>query len=464
MKHKGIIITLSILIVVLAVGGWKFFDIYKYAKVHVPKNTTVNGVDCSDLSIAEAKKKLTDEWNSRAFVVKNGDKTLGTIKGIVFDYDIDKDLKKVTDIGAVKTVYRYIRGKKHSYNIDMKISETPEELTDAIGKFKFLDAKFKTKTKNAYVDLATREFKVVKEVYGDNIDKNRFIERVKGDIGKGDFELDYKAGDYYELPTLKSTDKKIADRKKWCEEHLSQVITYKFRDGDLSLTPKQLNDVLNFDEEDKKTVKEKELKSLVLKLAENHNTAYSTRTFKTHTGAKISITGGDYGWILNQKKERERLNKILLEGKDVTLDPIYIQKPYYTGDGSDIGNSYAEVDLGAQHLYFYKNGNLIVDCNVVSGKITDGHGTPSGVYKLDYKQRDTTLRGYNTDGTQYASPVSYWMPFNGGIGLHDAPWRKAFGGSIYYSGGSHGCVNMPVGAAATVFGQIEEGYPIVVYY
>ena len=98
MKHKGIIITLLILIIALAVGGWKFFDIYKYARVHVPKNTTVNGVDCSDLSIAEAKKKLTDQWNDRDFVVKNGDNVIGRISGITYEYDIDKSLEKVTNI------------------------------------------------------------------------------------------------------------------------------------------------------------------------------------------------------------------------------------------------------------------------------------------------------------------------------------------------------------------------------
>ena len=266
MKHKGIIITLLILIVALAVGGWKLFDIYKYARVHVPKNTTVNGVDCSDLSIAEAKKKLTDEWNGREFVIKNGAKEIGEISGIAYEYDIDKDLEKITNIGTIKTVWRYIRGKKHSYNFDMKIKDTPKELTRAIGKFKFLDAKYKTKTKNAYVDLSSHEFKVVKEVYGDNIDKTRFTDKVKEDIGKGDFELDYKAADYYELPTLKEGDKEIADRKKWCEDHLSQKVTYKFRDGDVTISPKQLNDVLSFDEADKKTVKEKPLKKLVLKL------------------------------------------------------------------------------------------------------------------------------------------------------------------------------------------------------
>ena len=55
------------------------------------------------------------------------------------------------------------------------------------------------------------------------------------------------------------------------------------------------------------------------------------------------------------------------------------------------------------------------------------------------------------------------MPFYGDVGLHDAPWRTAFGGTIYLEGGSHGCVNMPPAAAATLFNNVSAGFPVVVH-
>jgi erfK/ybiS/ycfS/ynhG family protein len=59
--------------------------------------------------------------------------------------------------------------------------------------------------------------------------------------------------------------------------------------------------------------------------------------------------------------------------------------------------------------------------------------------------------------------VSYWMPFNGNIGLHDATWRSKFGGNIYVKNGSHGCINLPKNKAAELFAKIQKGCPVVVH-
>jgi len=117
-----------------------------------------------------------------------------------------------------------------------------------------------------------------------------------------------------------------------------------------------------------------------------------------------------------------------------------------------------EIDLTKQYLWFYKNGTLITKGSVVTGNVSSNHTTPPGTYKLTYKQKDAVLRGPG-----YAAPVTYWMPFNGGIGLHDASWRAAFGGEIYKTNGSHGCINAPYQVAEAVFKNIEAGVPVICY-
>lgn len=96
---------------------------------------------------------------------------------------------------------------------------------------------------------------------------------------------------------------------------------------------------------------------------------------------------------------------------------------------------------------------------MVTGNVSNNTSTPTGVYSLKYKQRDATLKGQG-----YSSPVNFWMPFNGGIGIHDASWRSVFGGRIYLTNGSHGCVNSPYYLANTIFNNINEGTPVVCYY
>ena len=118
-----------------------------------------------------------------------------------------------------------------------------------------------------------------------------------------------------------------------------------------------------------------------------------------------------------------------------------------------------EINLTAQHLFFYKEGKLVVESDFVSGNESRGWSTPAGAYPLTYKQRNATLKGQN-----YATPVSYWMPFNGGIGMHDAYWRSSFGGKIYKTNGSHGCINLPPAVAKTVYENISAGMPVLCYH
>ena len=92
--------------------------------------------------------------------------------------------------------------------------------------------------------------------------------------------------------------------------------------------------------------------------------------------------------------------------------------------------------------------------------------THSGIFTLYYKKSPDVLRGAKKpDGTyEYEEPVSYWMPFDGGIGFHDAPWRGEFGGDIYLTSGSHGCINLPPDNAAVLYSMIDYNVPIICFY
>jgi murein L,D-transpeptidase YcbB/YkuD len=175
------------------------------------------------------------------------------------------------------------------------------------------------------------------------------------------------------------------------------------------------------------------------------------------SGNRINIGGGDYGWSVNKAKETEALIAAIKEGKTIEKQPAYNQTALAYGS-NDIGNTYVEVDMAKQHLWFYKNGVLVTQGDVVTGNVSSDNSTPAGVYKLKFKQRNAILTG-----PDYATPVDYWMPFNKGVGIHDATWRSVFGGEIYKTSGSHGCVNSPYDLAKTIFENIEAGTPVICY-
>ena len=120
-------------------------------------------------------------------------------------------------------------------------------------------------------------------------------------------------------------------------------------------------------------------------------------------------------------------------------------------------NTYVEVCIAQQRMWFFKNGKLMVDTPVVTGT-RYSNDTPKGYFDMYQRARNTVLTGPG-----YASPVDYWMAFCGGCGIHDASWRDEFGGSIYKYSGSHGCVNTPYNAVRTIYNNTEYGTPVIVY-
>ena len=127
--------------------------------------------------------------------------------------------------------------------------------------------------------------------------------------------------------------------------------------------------------------------------------------------------------------------------------------------GMPFNGTYVEVDLTNQHMWFYKDGQLLIDSDLVSGNVAANHHTPTGVFTIYSRSYGTTL-----EGPGYASWVNFWMPFTGGYGLHDASWRNKFGGDIYLTDGSHGCVNLPYEAAKTLINNSRSGETRVVIY
>ncbi|MEA4923410.1 MAG: L,D-transpeptidase family protein [Eubacteriaceae bacterium] len=463
---KKVIIVVIVCVALFTAGSFLYMnsDGYEYKATHFAENTFIEGIDCSGLTGDEAKAKLTKEWNKKTFTITQDGKTVGSISNMECTYDIDEQIDELLDPNPIAMLKSHMT--KSRKDLDLKM--TPVMSEDTVKKIKamsILNVDYKVKTKNAYVDMSNNKFKIVKEVQGDNIDKDVFVKTVKKDIAGDDFEMDYTASDYYEKPKIKSDDPNLLEEQEFDKKNYSQVITYNVYNGDYVVKPKDLARMMPADGSGGTKLDEDAVKKYVEKtLAWDVNTAYAPRKFKTASGKTITVEGGNYGYSINKKKETKALISELKSGKDVERKPYYSQEPYYKGGGmNDIGSSYIEINLSSQELWLFKNGKVKLNTAIVSGN-SGNHDTPSGVYQIAYLQRNTTLKGNNDDGSSYNSKVSYWMPFNGGIGCHDASWRGSFGGSIYQSNGSHGCVNMPSGDAASLYYSIEKGFPVVVHY
>ena len=190
-----------------------------------------------------------------------------------------------------------------------------------------------------------------------------------------------------------------------------------------------------------------------------YNTYGRDRKFRTTKGDTVVVRGGTYGTTVDIAAEQAYVIKALkdpsfFDGVEDTHIPKYKREGYVRGL-DDIGDTYIEVDLTSQKAYAYKDGELLLETDIVSGN----RGiTPEGTDYIYFKQRNRTLIG-----PDYRTFVNYWMAVIDHIGLHDATWRKSFGGDIYMGNGSHGCVNLPKSVASTLYDTYEVGTPVIMY-
>lgn len=236
-------------------------------------------------------------------------------------------------------------------------------------------------------------------------------------------------------------------------------IVYKFGKSRVVLTSEDVVDWVRYWPDGHWDIDDAKIADYIENLQKHFDTCDKEKFFVT-TGKKQLWLKGDYGWRLDREKEVKEISK-LLRRNGTTIHPLHFlteaserNRPY-----RDYGNSYVEIDLSRQVLWLYEEGKVTVRSDIVSGLMNTDRQTPSGIFCVKYKQSPAVLRG-----ADYTSPVSFWMPFNGGIGLHDATWQPAFGGDLCYTKGSHGCINLPLEKAEKIYEKIEKGFPVICYY
>lgn len=347
---------------------------------------------------------------------------------------------------------------KKDSKIEEVVTYDEELLQESLDKLSCMDINNMIEPKNPSFEYTDDSYVIVAEISGNKINKDILYDKVKNAILKGERTIDLETSGCYEKPQYTSNSQEVIDTKEMLNKYIGSKIAYSFGDNTEVLDSSIINTWLSVDENFEIIFDKKKIRNYLNIFSSNYDTVGKVRDFATSSGITVKVSGGDYGWLINKDEEVQELITIIKEGQIIKKEPIYIQTALSRED-NDIGNTYVEINMTKQHLWFYKNGALIVEGNVVTGNVNNNCSTPTGIYRLKYKQKDATLKGDN-----YSTQVNFWMPFNGGIGIHDASWRYSFGGNIYKTNGSHGCVNAPYYLANKIFDNIESGSPVICYY
>ncbi|BBK75736.1 L,D-transpeptidase family protein [Clostridium butyricum] len=455
-NHNRIIVGVVIIgVIILAVYlGTSVFFINRFYL-----GSTINCVSVSGKTVNEAYDEIISNAKNYELKIKGRDGFNETISGedINLIYNDDTEVQKIKES---QNPFKWIISGfcSNNYKSSEMVSFDVDKLNNNINKFSCFNADGVEEPKNPILQYEEGKYSILKETYGNKLNKEHVTTAITNAIESGKTNIDLDEEECYDSPKFTSESKEITDAKDILDKYVSTKITYHIGDTQEVLDGDKIRDFLDVDEDYNVSVSEEKIRSYLKSFAEKYNTIGKTRKFNTTGGSTISVSGGDYGRKIDVSEEVKYILDAIKDGKTDNREPKYSQVPFCNGT-DDIGNTYVEVSLSSQHLWFYKDGSLIIDGPIVSGNVSNGCGTPGGVYKLEYKERNATLKGEG-----YSTPVSFWMPFNGGIGIHDATWRSSFGGNIYVAGGSHGCVNAPYSLANTIFNNIDSGTPVVCYY
>lgn len=431
--------------------------------------TTVNGLGVSGMTVEEAAKRIGDFYNSEyKLTIKERGRADEVIVGSEIGFAVALPQGLLQEILNQQNTAGRASGPSvdNSHRAEMQNTYDEQALNAKMGALGCVSGSDVVTTTDARISgyQEGQPFMIIPEVRGNNVYPDKVAAAIRAAVASGATEVDLEAaGCYYEVQVTSDNADLIAlcNTMNQCRE---MSITYVFGEQSELLDPATICSWITGGENGTIGVNRDAAAAYIKTLAERYDTAGKTRTLRTATGRDVNIKG-PYGWKINRTAETDALIGMIRTGQTQSREPEYSSKAV-NRSAQEWGNTYVEVDLTGQHVYMIKDGVQVWDAPCVTGNLSKQYDTPEGIYGLYYKERDKVLRGAKqADGTyEYESPVSYWMPFNGGIGLHDANWRGKFGGNIYKTSGSHGCINLPPSKTQALYDMVYKGMPVFCYY
>ena len=455
---KRVSVTSAAVLALAVIGG--YLGVALYYTSHFLPNTIIDGVDYSGETVKSADERRTVSDNTYTLTLNGREGTQAVLTsdslGFSVIYSLTMDEIKAKQ-NALAWGYYYF--KPNNYSLERTISYNSAAIESTLASVQFLQSENMKSPENAYIGDYSMEagaYVITPEYVGTTVDMDILLSSVENAVSEHSPVLDLDAAGCYTEAEVKSDDEGLARELSVLNSYKDTVVTYDLCGEYYDINFDQIHDWMIVSG-NSVSIDRAKVQEFVENFAEENDTYGLDEEFTTIDGYTLTLPKGRYGWKLDVETETELLYADVVSGNQVTREPAFSCTAAQWGK-SDIGDTYIEVCLTDQKVYLIEEGKVTFECDCVTGCVAKGNSTPIGIYGVTYKQKDAVLRGPG-----YASPVKYWMPFNRGIGLHDASWRGKFGGTIYKYSGSHGCVNIPKDAAALLYEKVYRDFPVIVY-
>lgn len=430
--------------------------------------TWVNGVYCTGRSIEEVNDDLVNDFSYDGLTVYDKDGNSYTIPAQEIGYQFDF-VKALEICRAQQNPWMWIESLRHGNNIELTpvVSYDRQALDAVLDKVPFLASQGDQSDEERTVAIIRTGQGY--ELVNDRIDILRIDkarEAIVHAVEESRTEVSLEdEGCYEDLPETAKVRDTLALWDK-IQQFQQCGIVYQMGTEQIPVDASVVcgwialdeNGDFITDEDGNLQMRENAVEEFVDAIADEYDTVGISRQFRATSGRLVTVEGGTYGNKIDRGAEVEYLKDAFENRRNEIHEPVYSQKAWAQGK-DDIGDTYIEIDMGEQMMYYYVDGAQQIATPVVTGNTSRRMGTPSGVNYVYMKQKNRILRGEG-----YASHVDFWMPVKGNIGIHDASWRGKYGGTIYQTNGSHGCINTPRDAMEQLYESAEVGTPVVMFY
>lgn len=472
-RGGGIPVFIALIVTIIAILAVIYGVGYVYFDTHFLPGIYADGLELSYKSVDYARELILRRVKdySLELVGKDEDGTLiaaGTINSDDIDMtfaDVDTELLEIL-LSQNKLLWfkAFLTPAYNNHTIESAdISEA--KLGALIDNLPVIKEGHERKSENAYIseyDRTSGAYLIIPEKKGLELDRDKVYDAVYGALKSLRSEpLNLEVSDCYIEPVIFSDNERLIEECSKINRWISKGLKLDFNGIERELAADDIRKfIVNNEAGDgipDFELSDEAILEYVEGVAKETDTFGQPKKFVTVTGVELTLQRKSYGWRTDREKTVSAVKEAIEDGTE-RIEAVYEYRGYASGQ-DDVGDSYVEADLTGQHLYLHMNGEIIFDTDFVSGNIATKNATPEGIFGITYKTTDAILRGRD-----YATPVSFWMPFFGNYGMHDATWRDAFGGNIYMVSGSHGCINLPLPAAATIYEYMKNNFPVVCYY
>lgn len=433
---------------ILYVAGAIFFSNHFFLQ------SSINGVDVSLMTAEEAQVTIEAEFQRYQLeVLERGGKS-ETIYGsdINLQYELKETAEEAMNQQILFLWFVNIWGM-NNYVLDSEVTYDSSKLIQQIQKLDCMQKENSIEPMEPQIVRGADGFIIEDGTEGNQLSVFAVRETIKANISGLMTFVNLEEEDCYIRPKYEKDDPVIVDALNHLNRILEMEVVYQFGNRRENLDAEKILEWVSVSENYEITVENSAIEVYVNELKDIYEENGDMTEFRTTSGDTAAL----FSYVADTEEAMLDSGKIA----DLIMNIQDSEKTKFIWDASDVvsvKDTYIEINLITQHLWCYKDGVMIMETDIISGKPEQGNATATGIYAIRSKMSPASLTGKDKGRT-----VSYWMAFDGNIALHDADWRNAFGENYYILNGSEGSIYVPSDMASILYENYNAGDIVIVY-